>query len=240
MTTEGLGNRVKRLLTANVHALVSSLESRTPQAVLEQYLREFDEVIAQARIGLGQHEAAKHQAAKAIARVNNEIEKLDEQVSVALDRGDEAAARAGTSRQIDLEDQLGTLNAGLQEAVEKSAATESDLLGLRAKRAEMEQALAAMVAARVAAGVTAGGAAANAGSSAAGNAAVRAGQLEQGFNRTMTSATGIAGLGTGGSDADPSLLKRLETLHKEQRISERLERLKAATAGQAGRGGNPA
>ncbi|KDP85368.1 hypothetical protein CF70_014475, partial [Cupriavidus sp. SK-3] len=146
MTTEGLGNRVKRLLTANVHALVSSLESRTPQAVLEQYLREFDEVIAQARVGLGQHEAAKHQAAKAIARLNNEIERLDEQVTIALNHGDDAAARAGTERQIDLEDQLGTLNASLQEAVEKSVATETDLLGLRAKRAEMEQALAGMVA----------------------------------------------------------------------------------------------
>ncbi|MDW3681920.1 hypothetical protein RA280_09185 [Cupriavidus sp. CV2] len=33
MTTESLGNRVKRLLTANVHALVSSLEARAPQAV---------------------------------------------------------------------------------------------------------------------------------------------------------------------------------------------------------------
>ncbi|MDF3832813.1 PspA/IM30 family protein [Cupriavidus basilensis] len=225
MTTEGLGNRVKRLLTANVHALVSSLESRTPQAVLEQYLREFDDVIAQARVALGQQEAAKHQAAKAIARINNEIERLDEQVAVALNRGDEAAARAGTERQIDLEDQLGTLNTSLQEAVEKSTATESDLLGLRAKRAEMEQALAGMIAAH-AAGHAGGG-----GGGPAFNAGVRAEQLEQGFNRTMTSATGVAGLGVGRSGADASLLKRLETLHREQRIDERLERLKAGRDG---------
>ncbi|WP_174427362.1 hypothetical protein [Cupriavidus basilensis] len=101
---------------------------------------------------------------------------------MALHHGDDAAARAGTERQIDLEDQLGTLNASLQEAVEKSQAAEADLLGLRAKRTEMEQALAGMV----------------------------------------------AGLGVGNSGADASLLKRLETLHKEQRINERLERLKAA------------
>ncbi|EHP41936.1 PspA/IM30 family protein [Cupriavidus basilensis OR16] len=222
MTTEGLGNRVKRLLTANVHALVSSLEARTPQAVLEQYLREFDEVIAQARVGLGQHEAAKHQAAKAIARLNNEIERLDEQVTVALNQGDDAAARAGTERQIDLEDQLGTLNGSLQEAVEKSEATETDLLGLRAKRAEMEQALAGMVAARSA--TERGG---SVGAAPGASAGVRAEQLEQGFNRAMTSATGVAGLGAGNSSADASLLKRLETLHKEQRVNERLERLKA-------------
>ncbi len=227
MTTEGLGNRVKRLLTANVHALVSSLESRTPQAVLEQYLREFDEVIAQARVGLGQHEAAKHQAAKAIARLNNEIERLDEQVTIALNHGDDDAARAGTERQIDLEDQLGTLNASLQEAVEKSVATETDLLGLRAKRAEMEQALAGMVAARAVAERAGGSGSAPAGA----GAGVRAEQLEQGFNRAMTAATGVAGLGVGSSGADATLLKRLETLHKEQRINERLERLKAGRDG---------
>ncbi len=146
-------------------------------------------------------------------------------MAVALNRGDEAAARAGTERQIDLEDQLGTLNTSLQEAVEKSTATESDLLGLRAKRAEMEQALAGMIAAH-AAGHAGGG-----GGGPAFNAGVRAEQLEQGFNRTMTSATGVAGLGVGRSGADASLLKRLETLHREQRIDERLERLKAGRDG---------
>jgi phage shock protein A len=222
MTTERLGNRVKRLLTANVHALVSSLESRTPQAVLEQYLREFDEVIAQARIELGRHEAARHQATKAITRVNNEIERLNELIATALAQGDEAATHAGAGRQIDLEDQLGTLNQALQEAIEQAGAAESDLLGLRAKRAEMEQALGEMLAART---VAQRASSVDGVSGAA--AGIRAEQLEQGFNRTMTGATGVAGLHTGPASADPSLLRRLETLHKEQRISERVARLKA-------------
>jgi phage shock protein A len=222
MTTERLGNRVKRLLTANVHALVSSLESRTPQAVLEQYLREFDEVIAQARIELGRQEAARHQATKAITRVNNEIERLNELIATALAQGDEAATHAGAGRQIDLEDQLGTLNQALQEAIEQAGAAESDLLGLRAKRAEMEQALGEMLAART---VAQRASSVDGVSGAA--AGIRAEQLEQGFNRTMTGATGVAGLHTGPASADPSLLRRLETLHKEQRISERVARLKA-------------
>jgi phage shock protein A len=65
-------------------------------------------------------------------------------------------------------------------------------------------------------------------------AGIRADQLEQGFNRTMTGATGVAGLHTGPASADPSLLRRLETLHKEQRISERVARLKAVNGRPVG------
>lgn len=225
MTSERLGSRVKRLLAANVHALVNSLESRTPQAVLEQYLREFDEVIAQARVELGKHEATRHQASKAIARVNNEIESLNEQIATALAHGDEAATRAGAERQIDLEDQFGKLNQALQDSIEQANAAESDLLGLRAKRAEMETALNEMIVARAIAQrmnpVVDGVSDAPAG--------IRAEQLEQGFNRTMAGATGSTGLRTGQSSADPSLLRRLETLHKQERINERIARLKAAS-----------
>jgi len=224
MTSEGVTNRITRLLTANVHALLGSLENRTPQAVLDQYLREFDEVIGKSRLALGQHEAARHRALQAIARANGEIEKLDARIAAALEQGDEAAARAGTERQIDLEDQLGSLNASLRDAVERSAATESALLALRAKRDEMAQALAALTAANTRSHTTAGGGSplADAG------AASQAERLEQGFNRAMASATGMADLGTLGSGADAALLRRLEVIHKEQRISERLARLKAA------------
>ncbi|MDW9244767.1 pspA/IM30 family protein [Burkholderia cepacia] len=222
MTTEHFGIRVKRLLTANVHALIGSLESRMPQAILEQYLREFDEVIAQARVVLGRHEAARYQAAKAIARINNEIERLNDLLGTALARSDDAAVRAGAERQIELEDQLGVLQQSLHEASEHAQVAEADLLGLRVKRAEMEAGLRELIAARAAVpgdvdrrteGVS--------------GADPKAERLEQGFNRTMAGATGTTGLGTSPSSADPSLLYRLETLHKEQRIEERVARLKS-------------
>ncbi|VWD43112.1 hypothetical protein BCO18175_07041 [Burkholderia contaminans] len=223
MTTEHFGIRVKRLMTANVHALIGSLESRMPQAILEQYLREFDDVIAQARVALGRHEAARYQAAKAIARINNEIERLNDLLGTALARNDDAAVRAGAERQIELEDQLGVLQQSLHDASERAQAAEADLLGLRAKRAEMEAGLRELITARVP------GDGERRAEEATGFAGAdpRAEQLEQGFNRTMAGATGAVGLGTGSSSADPSLLHRLETLHKEQRIEERVARLKS-------------
>jgi len=219
VTTEHFGIRVKRLLTANVHALIGSLESRMPQAILEQYLREFDDVIAQARVVLGRHEAARYQAAKAIARINNEIERLNDLLGTALARNDDAAVRAGAERQIELEDQLGVLQLSLHEASERAQVAEADLLGVRAKRAEMEAGLRELISARAAAPGD--------GERRTEGADPRAEQLEQGFNRTMAGATGTAGMGTSPSSANPSLLYRLETLHKEQRIEERVARLKS-------------
>lgn len=224
MSTNSLSARVKRLLTANVHSLVSTLEDRNPQALLEQYLREFDEVIAQTRAELGQHEAAKHQATRAMARLNNDSERLTEQISIALGKNDETAARAGAEKQLDLETQIAQLNGSLQEVIAKADATENDLLNLRAKREEMEQALHELLAAQATAARDVSGHAT--GNSASAAAAQRAEQLERGFSRTLAKASGVAGL-TGGSSADPQQLRKLEAMQREQRITERLERMKA-------------
>ncbi len=222
MSINHLSARIKRLLTANVHALVSSLEERNPAALLEQYLREFDEVIAQTRVELGQQEAAKHQATRAIARFNNDSEKLTEQIDIALKSNDEAAARAGVEKQLDLEAQIQTLNTSLQDIIIKAEATETDLLNLCSKRDEMMKAFQEMQVAQANAeksnaGFTAGDSA---------SAANKADALAQGFNRTLSKASGIMGL-SGSSSADPQQLRKLEAMQREQRITERLARLKA-------------
>lgn len=144
---------------------------------------------------------------------------------IALDAGDEAAARAGAERQLDLEDQQSKLNVSLQDAIEKAAFAESNLLGLRAKREEMEQSLRERIAAQAIRGESGveGGPSGGSGASAG----RKAERLEQGFNRTMSSVTGLPGLGVGESHADPQQLKRLEELHRERRIAERLAQLKA-------------
>ena len=225
MSTNSLSARVKRLLTANVHSLVSTLEDRNPQALLEQYLREFDDVIAQTRAELGQHEAAKHQATRAIARLNNDSERLTEQIGIALEKHDETAARAGAEKQLDLETQIAQLNGSLQDVIIKASATENDLLNLRAKREEMEQALHELIAAQAAAARDAADRTTGQGAPAA----QRAEHLERGFSRTLAKASGVAGL-TGDSGADPQQLRKLEAMQREQRITDRLERLKAERA----------
>lgn len=224
MSSESLANRIVRLLSANAHAMLDSLEGRNPEAMMGHFIRELDEAIGEVAAALGRDEAAKHLAASSIARQNNEIETLAERIELAVKKGEDGAASAGIARQLDLEDTIAALNRSLQDAVEKAVENERTLLGLRAKRREMEAALQTFVAASASSRAGAEQPAAASPGGAAGRA--KAEKAEAGFNRAMARATGVVGTVTE-SDADPVQLKELENLQRNHRIAERLARIKA-------------
>jgi phage shock protein A len=224
MSSETLANRIVRLLSANAHAMLDSLEGRNPEAMMNHFIRELDEAIGEVAAALGRDEAAKHLATTSIARQNNEIEVLAERVELAVKKGEDSAASAGIARQLDLEDTIAALNRSLEDAAEKAVEHERTLLGLRAKRREMEAALQSFVATSTSGDAEAG----QPGAAKPGVAASRekAEKAEAGFNRTMARATGVVGTVTG-SNADPAQLKVLETMQRNHRIAERLARIKA-------------
>lgn len=229
MSAETLSNRVVRLLSASAHSLLDNLEGRNPEAMMSHFIRELDDAIAEVAAALGRDEAAKHLAATSIARQNNEIETLAERIELAVKEGKDDAAKAGIAKQLDLEDTIAALHRSLDEASDKAGEHEKTLLGLRAKRREMESALQAFVASHAG---TAGGSGAPTGG-AAPSSRDKADKAEAGFNRTMARATGVSGTVTS-SEADPGQLKALETMQRNHRIAERLARVKAA-AGEGGK-----
>jgi phage shock protein A len=231
MSRESLANRVVRLLSANAHSMLDSLEGLNPEAMMNQFIRELDEAIAEVATELGRDEAAKHLATSSIARQNNEIEALAERIELAVKEGSDAAASAGIARQLDLEDTIAALHRSLDEATEKAVEHERTLLGLRAKRREMEAAVQAYLTAhaeRAAEGAKGAG-----GPAAAAASRAKAEKAEAGFNRIMARSTGVAGTVTG-SDADPTQLKALETMQRNHRIAERLARIKAGSGATSG------
>ena len=231
MSSESLANRIVRLLSANAHAMLDSLEGRNPEAMLNQYIRELDEAIDEVATELGRAEAAKHLATASIARQNNEIEALAERIELAVKQGNDAAASAGIARQLDLEDTIAALHRSLDDATQKAVAHERTLLGLRAKRREMEAAVQAFLAAEAQrAGEEERGAA---GPAAAASGRAKAEKAEAGFNRVMARTTGVVGTVTG-SDADAGQLQALETMQRNHRIAERLARIKAGGGAASG------
>jgi phage shock protein A len=225
MPSDTLGNRVIRLLSANAHSILDTLEGRNPEAMMNHFIRELDDAIGEVAAALGRDEAAKHLAAASIARQNNEIVVLAERIELAVREGEDTAASAGIARQLDLEDTIAALHRSLDEASEKAVEHERTLLGLRAKRREMEAALQAFVEAHARGGAEAGQASGRATGAAAGRE--KADKAEAGFNRVLANATGVSGTVTG-SDADPGQLRALETLQRNHRIAERLARIKAS------------
>jgi phage shock protein A len=231
MSSESLANRIVRLLSANGHAMLDGLEGLNPEAMMNQFIRELDEAIAEVANELGRDEAAKHLATSSIARQNNEIEALAERIELAVKQGNDTAASAGIARQLDLEDTIAALHRSLDEATEKAIEHERTLLGLRAKRREMEEAVRAFLTAqaeRAAQGEKPAG-----GPTAAAAGRAKAEKAEAGFNRIMARTTGVAGTVTG-SDADPAQLKALETMQRNHRIAERLARIKAGSGATSG------
>ena len=230
MSSESLANRIVRLLSANAHGMLDRLEGLNPEAMMNQFIRDLDEAIAEVATELGRDEAAKHLATASIARQNNEIEALAERVELAVKQGNDTAASAGIARQLDLEDTIAALHRSLDDAAQKAIEHERTLLGLRAKRREMEAAVQAFLTAQAERAVEGAKAA---GPAAAAAARGKAEKAEAGFNRIMARTTGVTGTVTG-SDADPAQLKALETMQRNHRIAERLARLKAGGGATSG------
>jgi phage shock protein A len=219
--TDTIATRVTRVIGGSVHALLDVVENAAPEATMAQAIREVDQAIDEVRSELGRVEATKHLATSSLNKLNSHKETLAEQIEIAMAKGDEALARAGIAKQIDIDDQMPVLQRSLQDTIGRGNELEGYIAALLAKKREMESALQDFIAARAAAagppGTTASGSTAQGKVDRAGSA----------FDRVLSRETGIAGA-TSAINADASKLRELQDLARTHRIDERLAALKAA------------
>jgi len=222
--TDTIASRVTRVIGGSVHALIDAIEDANPEAAMGQSIREVDQAVDEVRAELGRVEAVKHVATSALNKLNSENETLAGNVELAMKKGDEALARAGIARQVDIEDQIPVLQGSLRDAADRGKELEGYIAALMAKKREMEQALADFVAARAAASAPPGAAAASASASPTQGKVDRAGSA---FDRVLARQTGISGA-TSPVNPDAAKLRELQDLARTHRIDERLAALKAA------------
>jgi phage shock protein A len=219
--TDTIASRVTRVVSGSVHALLDAVENVAPEAAMAQAIREVDQATDEVRTELGKVEAVKHVASSSLNKLNTQKETLAEQIDVAMTRGDEALARAGIAKQIDIDDQIPVLQRSLQEAVGRGNELEGYIAALLAKKREMESALQDFIAARATAS---GPTSTNASSATTQGKVDRAGSA---FDRVLARETGLSVAGTG-VNADAAKLRDLQEMHRTHRIDERLAALKAA------------
>jgi phage shock protein A len=217
-----IASRVTRVIGGSVHALLDAVEDAAPEATMAQAIREVDQATDEVRSELGRVEAVKHLATSSLNKLNTQKETLSEQIEIAVGKGDEALARAGIAKQIDIDDQIPVLQRSLQDAVGRGNELEGYIAALLAKKREMEAALQDYIAARKTASAPAG-----APSSGGGTIQGKVERAGSAFDRVLTRQTGLAAAGSA-INADAAKLRELQEMARAHRIDERLAALKAA------------
>lgn len=219
--TDTIASRVTRVIGGSVHALLDAVENAAPEAAMAQAIREVDQATDEVRAELGRVEAVKHLATSSLNKLNTQNETLAGQIELAVTKGDEALARAGIARQVDIEDQIPVLQHSLQDAIGRGKELEGYIAALLAKKREMESALQDFIAAHAA---TQAPSAVGSSNGPTQGKAERAGSA---FDRVLARQTGIAGA-TSPINRDAAKLRELQELARTHRIDERLAALKAA------------
>lgn len=216
---EGLVKRISRLISASANALVDSVENATPQLVMEQAIREIDDAIAEVRDQLGKAEAAKYLSSKTLNDENNRHAALAEQVDIAVRESRDDLAEIAIAKQMDIEAQLPVLEKAIADADAEIRELNAYISALQGKKREMREQLRefAKASEHIANGVNGE----QRGSSR--STADKVDQAEGAFNRVLESA----GVPTVQSSADASKLAELEELARNNRIKERLAKIKS-------------
>jgi phage shock protein A len=218
---DSLKTRVGRIIAGGVHALVDHLENHAPLAVMEQSLREADAVIGEVRHELGLASANRHLAQQQHAHLNGQHGKLAEQIDQALAAGREDLARAAVARQLDIEAQIPVLETTLAELARQESELTGYVAALLAKQREMADALQAFRKSRASAAQAA--ASAPAGST---GPASRMEAAAGAFDRVHVRQTGLAGTDRSHTLDQAARLKELDDLVRDNKIAERMARLK--------------
>ncbi|MEM1380353.1 MAG: PspA/IM30 family protein [Pseudomonadota bacterium] len=217
----GLVGRVKRLVSGSVNSVVDAVEAAAPETVMKEALREVETAIDEVQHELGRTAADKHHAAKRLAASSEKHNDLAEKIEFAVTEGRDDLAQAAIARQLDLEAQMPVLEGALRDFSEQEAELEAYIAALTARKREMEEDLEQFVVAQREAGTSADGA-----PGAAASPEDRATKADRTFNRVLKNASGVAG--TSPADRDTAQkLEELSRIERENRIKERLAKVKA-------------
>ena len=211
---EGVLSRMGRLIAGIANAAIDKAEGTNKLAIIEQAIREIDAAADEARTDLGKARAEEYRIASRRTEITADMDALDEKIRLAVSSGRDDLAKAGVSRQIDLEAQIAALDKALADAKEHVDEGQKALQAVLATRREAEARLSdykrsiAQHAPESSGGTTIRP---QPGVSAAKAAAA------------VSRVTGVPS----GEVASSAELDELDRLHREQAIEARLARFKA-------------
>lgn len=217
-----LRTRVARLIAGGAHAFIDRIEDAAPVAMLEQSVREIEQVTDEVRAELGRTAANRHLAQQQHLHLNQEHDALASSLNTALAGGRDDLAKPAISRQIDIEAQLPILESSLAQFANDEKELSSFVDALMGKKREMERAIAEFEQSRK----TAESALSKHGTATTSPGA-KADATQGAFDRIYQRQTGLDRSGRHATVEQASRLKELNDLVRDNKINERLAALKA-------------
>jgi phage shock protein A len=213
-----LKSRVARVIAGSVHAFLDRIEDAAPSAMLEQSVRELEQIAADVRGELGLLVANRHLAQQQHLHLNKEHEALSTSLATALSEGRDDLAKPAIARQIDIEAQLPILESSLSQLAQEEKELTGYADALMGKKREMEKAIADLAASRRASEIA---------PAKTSNTGARVDAAQAAFDRTYQRQTGLSEAGRGATLEQAAKLKELSELVRDNKINERLAALKA-------------
>ena len=214
MATEGVLSRMGRVITGMAHSAINAAEQANPEGVLEQAIREIEGAADEVRTELGRAIAERHRLEARSKELERERDELEQKAQTAVAAGRDDLAKAGISRQIDIEAQSNLLGRLVTEASEKINQLNATLDAVRASHREAKDRLRQLSASKrdtAHAGAPAG--------RPTDRVAAAVERAEQVTER-------VTGVPLGPPIADQKALDELHAIHREREVEERLARLK--------------
>ena len=220
---QNIKDRVGRIVSGSINALMESIEEATPEIVLEETVREIDAAIDDVRAELGHLTADKHMANKRLADTSSKHDILSGQIALALEQQREDLAEAAIASQMDLEAQVPVLEHKIADLGEEIERLEGYIAALKGKRSEMVEEIKAFLAKQKAAESPAT-IAANGSPAHNSDVAARVEKASNVFDK-ITNRTSLTSLGN--SD-NAEKLAELEKLARDTEVKRRLEAIKGS------------
>lgn len=220
-----LTNRVGRIISGSLNALLDAVENAVPETVMEEAIREIDGAIDEVRAELGLVVANKHLANSRLLEENRKHEDLSDKIEMAVTENRDDLAEVAIASQLDIEAQIPVLEATVAECGNQEKELESYISALQAKKREMKDELKQFRESRqeAAAISSSGGGAAG---TRSGGVEARVSKAESAFERVVENTTGLMGrIGTSDKH-NAAKLAELEDMSRKNRIQERLAAIK--------------
>lgn len=219
--TERLTNRVGRIISGSMNAIVNAVEDAAPTVVMEQAIREIDKAVDEVRSELGKVIASKHLANKRLSEKNTCHEVLSERIEVALTNERDDLAEAAVSKQLDIEAQIPILEHTITECGENERELEGYITALQAKKREMKDELKVYREAMHSSSIDI---LSDSNITRQGKVNKSVDNATAAFDRILEKQTGLSRLET---SHDVAKMAELEQLTRDNRVKERLTAIKS-------------